>query len=184
LWDAGKKRKKKEFGYIFQRRTASSKQTEANGLLSKPFCPHSNPQTHTHTPLSLSLVDDRGTETRGGGGGTGMWKVKSQKLKSQPPARPAERPVRRELEDAGVRTLSLGMKVFAKKNKAGFVLFYCSQLTLKLNMCLSERMHRSQPEMCEGKRRLGGGGQPVNRSQLSPPRRGLNTACFHRNPID
>lgn len=131
----------KEFGYIFQQ-GPQLQTNRSNRLLSKPFCPHSN-------PLSCCC-------SREGGGD------------SLPPdwtSEEAEEVKRGEQEcirsgpklnlklccpaviqsHAGLRMLAADSLIWIEclENKAAFVLFYCNQLTSKLDSYLSEDAQRS-----------------------------------------
>lgn len=167
----------KEFGYIFQQ--GPQLQTNPiNRLLSKPFCPHSNPlscccfRVKGPIPTWLNRRGGWGGQTRG----TGMLRVK---LKAELEALLScwdTVPCRDQ--DAGGRLLCLD-EVFGKQCRLCVVLLQ----PIKLNLiCISERMHRGQHEMCRGNRHGG---------QLTGPNNpqaahftGFNTACLHCNLIN
>lgn len=148
----------KEFGYIFQQ-GPQLQTNRSNRLLSKPFCPHSN-------PLSCCC-------SREGGGG------------SLPPdwtSEEAEEVKRGEQEcirsgpklnlklccpaviqsHAGLRMLAADSLIWIEclENKAAFVLFYCNQLTPKLDSYLTEVSLTCAREAVKGQQLTGPNNPP------------------------
>lgn len=148
----------KEFGYIFQR-GPRLQTNQSNRLLSKPFCPHSNP--HYCCCCRGEGLTPTWRNHRGGWGGrtrrTGMqearFKVELVAL------RPCWDPVPYRTQDAGSGLPYLD-GVFGKQSRLCVVLL--QPIKLLNSISISERMHGGQPEMCKGNRE---GRATVNRSQ-------------------
>lgn len=165
----------KEFGYIFQQ-GPQLQTNRSNRLLSKPFCPHSN-------PLSCCC-------SREGGGD------------SLPPdwtSEEAEEVKRGEQEcirsgpklnlklccpaviqsHAGLRMLAADSLIWIEclENKAAFVLFYCNQLTPKLDSYLTEVSLTCAREAVKGQQLTGPNNPPTAAFT------GLNAACLQCNLI-